>query len=135
MSRHLLFYDGECGLCDRAVQFVLKHDRKKEFIFAPLQGVTAVKELAQLPPELKTIDSLILLQDYGTPEQEITTHGRGAMRICWLLGGWWALIGWKSFLPSWPFDVAYRFVARNRHRLFSQACIVPDPEHRERFLP
>jgi predicted DCC family thiol-disulfide oxidoreductase YuxK len=136
IRKHLLFYDGECGLCDRMVNFVLKADQRKVFLFAPLQGKTAELELKNLPPEKKDIDSLILIENYGTEQAEITTHGKGALRVLWLLGGCWKLIGWKSFLPSGFFDALYRFVAKNRHRFFSkESCRLLKSSERERFLP
>ena len=39
-GQHLLLYDGVCGLCDHLVQFVLAHDRRGVFDFAPLQSAT-----------------------------------------------------------------------------------------------
>ena len=45
----ILFYDGHCGLCHSAVKFVLKHDRRALFRFAPLQGELAKQHL---PPSL-----------------------------------------------------------------------------------
>ena len=34
----VLLYDGVCGLCNRLVQFVLKHDTDARFRFASLQS-------------------------------------------------------------------------------------------------
>ena len=34
----VLLYDGVCGLCNRLVQFVLRHDRGGVFCFASLQS-------------------------------------------------------------------------------------------------
>lgn len=133
---HLVFYDGECGLCDRAVQFVLKADKEKKFLFAPLQGTTAEELLADLPPKMKQADSLILIENYKEPTQQLHILGKGALRICWLLGGAWRLFGWLSYLPPILYDWGYRLVAQNRHRLFPQTeCVIPDPAQKDRFLP
>ncbi len=134
--KHLIFFDGKCGLCDRLVQFLIKRDNKNLFVFAPLQGKTAAAELKSLPEEFKTIDSVILIENYSTDQQQIYVLSKGALRVCWLLGGKWILIGWLSFLPSFLFDWIYRIVAKNRHRLFPQdVCQLPDPNTKERFLP
>jgi predicted DCC family thiol-disulfide oxidoreductase YuxK len=132
---HLVFYDGSCGLCDYVVQFLLKVDKQQRFAFAPLQGQTAARYLQHLPPEMKRVDSLILVENYhSTPK--IFMLSQGALRIAWVLGGLWVLIGWLSFLPSVLFDWAYRLVARNRHRWFAQThCVVPLAEQKDRFLP
>ena len=39
----IIFYDGDCALCHRMVQFILARDSKFLFSFAPLQGETAAK--------------------------------------------------------------------------------------------
>ena len=133
---HLVFYDGECGLCDHVVQFLLWADRKGIFVYAPLQGETARKFLKDLPEEYRTADSLILIEDYKGENPKSYLFGKGALRIAWLLGGPWALLGVVSFLPAWLYDWAYRLVARNRHRLFSvDSCRMPDPSFKNRFLP
>ena len=62
MSKHLLFYDGSCGLCDHIVQFLLKVDLKRQFVFAPLQGKTAAEVLKDLPIVYRGADSLVLVE-------------------------------------------------------------------------
>lgn len=135
-SQHLLFYDGECGLCDHIVQFVLRIDTDQKFLFAPLQGETARKELKALPEEIKNADSLVLIENFETPQSRIWIYGKGAFTIFWLLGGWWKLIGWISYLPAFLYNWGYWIVAKNRHRLFSKdSCRIPDPSQKMRFLP
>jgi predicted DCC family thiol-disulfide oxidoreductase YuxK len=136
MSQHLVFYDGECGFCDNIVQLILKQDTRGLFDFAPLQGTTAAKMLRHLPEEIVNNDSLILIENYKTPHQRYYVLGKGAFRICWLLGGAWAIPGLISFLPSFLYDWGYRLVARNRKNLFKNAsCVVPTKEKKEHFLP
>lgn len=133
--KHLLFYDGECGFCDAVVQFVLKRDKKGDFLFAPLQGKTASHELKDLPAEFKNIDSLVLIENYKTPDQKIYLLGKGAFRVLWLLGNGWVLLGWINFLPSFLYDWGYRLVARNRQFLSQKlACPLPDSSQKNRFL-
>ncbi len=132
MNHHLVFYDGECGLCDNVVQFLLKHDKENVFLFAPLQGTTAQK----IPPHLKSVDSIVLIENYLTPNERMFIQGKAAWRVLWLLGGAWRLLGWINFLPAFLYDWGYRLVARNRHRIFSnEACVLPDPSNKSRFLP
>jgi predicted DCC family thiol-disulfide oxidoreductase YuxK len=131
MLKHLVFYDGKCGLCDHAVQFVLKHDMQEDFAFAPLQGKTAHNLLQFVPQE----DSLVLIENYQTEDRKIYQLGTGAFRILWLLGGSFRLIGWPFFLPSFLYNWGYRLVARHRHQFFSQdTCPLPDPKLKDRFL-
>jgi predicted DCC family thiol-disulfide oxidoreductase YuxK len=133
---HLIFYDGECGLCDRAVQVVLKADKHNQFAFAPLNGTTALHFLQKLPPELKNADSLILVEDYQSADPQIYLRSKAVFHICKILGGVWTFPGWLSYLPPDLFDWAYRLVAKYRHRLFPQnQCIVPPSKKSNQFLP
>lgn len=136
MKKHLVFYDGTCGLCDHFVQWILKVDRKQCFVFAPLQGETAARILHDLPMEMRQNDSLVLVEDYLTENRHFFVLSKAALRICWLLGGIWKIVGILSFLPAFFFDWAYRWVARHRHRLFSgPVCALPNQEQKDRFLP
>lgn len=136
MAKHLVFYDGECGFCDIVVQFIIRQDSEKVFNFAPLQGTTAAKLLQQLPSELKDKDSLVLIEDYQGTDPKYYILGKGALRICWLLGGFWEIPGLISWLPSFLYDWAYKIVARNRQKLFKNAsCVAPTKQTMGRFLP
>lgn len=133
---HLVFYDGNCGLCDCIVQFLIKNDHRKLFVFAPLQGKTGSRYLARLPAEIRFTDSLILIENYRSPYPKVSILAKGALRIAWLLGWPWFFIGWLSFLPSWMFDWAYRLIAENRLRIFPKStCMVPLSDQQDRFLP
>lgn len=133
--KHLVFYDGNCGLCDRIVQFIFREDEKQLFVFAPLQGETASHYLKNLPPEVRFTDSLILIENYRSPYPRVYLLAKGGFRIAWLLGWPWTIIGWLCFLPGWFFDWAYRLVASHRHTFFPQdQCFVPPKDQKDRFL-
>ncbi len=131
---HLVFYDGECGLCDHVVRWLLPRDDKKQFLFAPLQGKTAQEVLSHLPEEIKKADSVILVENYRQDDESVSIYGKAAFRIAWLLGGKWKLMGWLNFLPAVLYDWGYRLVARNRKKIFGETCLVPDSSYQDRFL-
>lgn len=128
--KHLVFYDGTCGLCDYFVQFLLQYDKKEEFCFAPLQGITADQLLKGVSRE----DSLIIIENYKTPDKKMYLFGQGALRILWLLGGGWKLLGWLFFLPPFCYNWLYTIIAKKRYRLFGKNCRIPDPRQNRRFL-
>ena len=135
LSKHLIFYDGTCGLCHRAVQFVLKRDCYQRFVFAPLQGETAAALLGK--SKASSMETLVLVENYQNPECRcILTHGQGALRISWLLGGFWVIPGVFSFLPPFLYDWLYHWVARHRFKWFGkETCLLPQTKCNERFLP
>jgi predicted DCC family thiol-disulfide oxidoreductase YuxK len=38
-NQNLVLYDGVCGLCNKLVAFLLHHDRRDQFWFAPKGGI------------------------------------------------------------------------------------------------
>lgn len=127
---HLVFYDGQCGLCDQAVQFILKRDRQENFCFAPLQGETAEKLLKD---RFKDVDSLILIENFRT-DPVVYLEGEAILRICSRLPFPYYLIYVSIIFPQAVYNSAYRLVARHRKQLFSVSCMLPDPKQPNRFL-
>jgi predicted DCC family thiol-disulfide oxidoreductase YuxK len=124
----IVFFDGACGLCDRAVRW-LWNRTGAEVRFAPLQGETAeerVPEKFRTPP----LSTLVVWED-GVVSVE--SDGLAAIARC--MPG---LRGRVIRALTLPFarpalNAVYRLIARNRHRWFGTACKVPnDPE---RLLP
>jgi len=101
--------------------------------FAPLQGDTAARLLAERP-ELRGIDSMIWLDADG----QAFTRSAAALAIARHVGGVWATLGALARVVPTPLrDAVYDLVARVRYRLFGRydACPIPPAEHRARFLP
>ncbi len=130
-----VFYDGHCGLCHRAVKFILKHDRSgSAFRFAPLQGETSqslvpADRLASLP------DSFVVL----TRDGALLMRSNASLYILRSLGGSWKILAnILSIIPRGLRDLAYDFVARIRYRVFGRRddlCPVVPPDLRARFDP
>jgi predicted DCC family thiol-disulfide oxidoreductase YuxK len=131
----LLFYDGHCGLCHRAVRFVLRRDRSgTAFRFAPLFGETFQKRVpasvrAGLPDSMviQTEDGRLLIRS----DAWIYMLRRLALQ-------WKLLAGMMAAVPRPLRDAVYNFVATNRQRFFKRpdgVCPVLSPELRRRFDP
>ena len=135
-NRHLVFYDGSCGFCDFCVRFILKRDRKKQFVFAPLTGETAERLLKNAPQQIREADSLILIENFEANNERLLVLGKAALRIAWHLGGFWSLLGMISFLPSFLYNWCYKIIARYRKWILSdKACALPKEKEQKRFLP
>lgn len=129
----LVFYDGVCGLCDRSVQFLLRHDQGQRLKFAPLQGETA-RQRNDLPTELR---SVVFVAQPGTAQEQIYFRSEAALRVLDHLGGVWRVVSWLRFIPRPIRDWGYDVIARRRYRWFGkfETCRVPAPEFHTRFLP
>lgn len=127
----LVLYDGECGLCNRSVQTILRHDRRGAFRFAALQSELGQALLARhgLPPQ--AMNTVVLVDG-----QRAFTQSRAALRIAGKMDRPWPLLGAFRLVPAPLRDFVYDWVARNRYRWFGRtdACMLPPPEVRARFL-
>lgn len=128
----LVLYDGTCGLCHRTVRWLLKRDKKKQLFFAPLQGITAKSFTHHFPQE----EGVVLVENFTTANPVFYDSGQAMLRLLWLLGGVWSLVGVLHFLPPFFYQGIYRFIATRRHRYlgFNTSCALLAPEDKERFL-
>ena len=123
----IIFYDGLCGLCDRSVRFIIKHDTKKKFRFASLQSDFA----KQILGENILTDSVILFEN-GT----IYYQSTAALMVCKILGGYLNLLSIVILVPQKLRDRIYDWIARNRYQWFGKydACKIPSAEQKDLFI-
>lgn len=133
----VLLYDGECGFCDGAVQFILSRDRKQLVRFAPLQGAYAARILERRP-DLRTVDSLMVVTGQSSDGQPVVVaRSEAVLAIAGYLGGFWRAIAAPArLMPDRLLDGLYDALARRRIRFFGrlEACRIPSPDQRARFL-
>lgn len=135
----VLFFDGECGLCNRLVRGLLRLDRHGRLRFAPLQGRAAQAYLRTHGLPTVDFDTLIFVPDWSRrdrPEHLLRTAGViAALRAT---GGRSAkfVAGLLALFPAAVRDAGYRVVGRWRYRLFGpwRPRPLPRPEWAERFL-
>lgn len=131
----VLLYDGTCGFCQASVQFVLRHERSTALRFAPLQGAVGAALRAR-HPVLEGVDSVVWVDNLGGTGETLLLRSDAALRVTRYLGGGWRLLAVAWVVPRFLRDGVYRFVARHRHRIIrgGEACELPAPAHRSRFL-
>jgi predicted DCC family thiol-disulfide oxidoreductase YuxK len=132
----LLLYDGVCGLCSGLTRFVLRMDRDRRFHFASLQSAAARAVLKPFDREAGGLTTFYILVGYRGPRPVLLARGRAALFVMSTLGWPWKAIGVAGILPDSLLDRGYDLISRHRYRLFGRldACPIPPPEHRARFL-
>lgn len=137
MSRPVLLYDGECGLCNRLVRALLRSDRDGRLNYAPLQSEPAQAYLRAQGLPLQDFDSLVFVPDWAQP----VMHGYklrtdGALSACAVVGGGWKLLSWLRVIPPVLRDPFYKIIARTRYALFGEYQPTPleRPEWEKRFV-
>ena len=136
ISRHLVLYDGVCGLCHRLNGFVLQRDANGVFAFASLQSETAQSYLKRSGKTSHTLDTMYVVRDYRSQTPMLLAKSEAALFVVGTIGGAWRWLALLRVLPTWLRDRAYDVIARNRYRLFGKydTCLLPSPEYKQRFI-
>jgi predicted DCC family thiol-disulfide oxidoreductase YuxK len=130
-NNKIVLFDGVCNLCNSSVQFIIKHDRKKQFLFASLQGKFGQEVLKKNNFSTESLNTLILIEG-----DKIFTRSTGVLRMMKHLGGGWSLLYGFIIFPKFIRDAVYNWVSKNRYKWFGkkEECMIPTIELKERFL-
>ena len=135
-AKAIVLYDGVCGLCNRAVQFLLKRDRHDRLQFASLQSDLAAKVLNRHGMNPKGLDTVYAVLNYGEPNETLLAKGDAFLFFAGVIDGVWSVARVVKVVPRPVRNWLYDFVARHRYQVFgkSESCMLPDPKQRHKFL-
>ena len=123
MKRAVVFYDSDCLLCSKSVQFVLKHDTHKHFSFSALTSSFA-------KPYKLSAETVAVL----TPNQELLSHHKAVKYIIKQL----PKVKWMVFLfyitPAFLQRLVYGVIAKNRKHWFGTTNCLLSNQNAERFI-
>jgi predicted DCC family thiol-disulfide oxidoreductase YuxK len=130
----VVFYDGECGLCQRAVRLLVRLDRQARLRFAPLGGETFARTVPEAERR-RLPDSLVL----RTPDGRLLVRSAALRESLRRLGAPWSAVArLMALVPRRAADSLYDLVAARRARLFGrspESCPAPPGGWRGRLLP
>lgn len=131
----VLLYDGECGLCNRLVRFLLRRETTGRLNFATLQGRFGQAALKRLGLPQEDFDSLVFLPDREGDDFLQKTDGVVAV-LAMLPGEWSRIASAVTLIPRVCRDAGYGLVARSRYALFGEYKPTPLPyaEWAERII-
>jgi predicted DCC family thiol-disulfide oxidoreductase YuxK len=132
MQQHdIVLFDGVCNLCNGAILFIIKRDKKDRFRFAPLESDIGKKLLDQHGIDPNKIDSIVLISG-----DTAFAKAGAALRISRHLSGLWPLLYSLIIIPKFIANIVYDFIARNRYKWFGkkESCMIPTPELKSKFL-
>ena len=127
----IILFDGVCNFCNGSVNFIIERDPQKYFKFAPLQSEVGQKLLSEHNIDKTITDSVVLIED-----GEAYVRTTAALRIARKLQGYWSWFYGFVVVPSFVRDGFYKLFAKYRYKMFGkqEACMLPTPEIRSRFL-
>lgn len=129
-QKHIVFFDGECGVCNFWVQWILERDRKDQFMFASLQSDFGQKFLSERGLETNVFNTMYLWK----PNQYYLIKSRAVLQIANLLGGVYKLSAIGKIIPGFLSDKVYDIISKNRMKLANQKCYLPTPHQRKKFI-
>jgi predicted DCC family thiol-disulfide oxidoreductase YuxK len=128
----ILLYDGSCGVCSQAVQWVLAHEHAHSLRFAPIESAigSELRKLAGVAPD---VDSM-LWTELRDGHVHADLRSAAMLRVLDYVGGRWRWLRALRFVPAFIRDAGYRAFASVRYRIRAQSCLVPTAQERVRFL-
>lgn len=127
----VILFDAECVLCSANARFILTHDRAEIFRLASIQGEAGagIARRNGLDPQ----DPTTLLVVEGAA---IRRDSDAVLSLYERLGWPWRLVAIFRLVPAVLRDPVYRWIARNRYRLFGKrtTCWVAPARYRDRIL-
>ena len=128
----IIFFDGICNLCNSAIQFIIKHDKKRFFRFASLQSELGQQFLKDRNMDPSQLDSILLVD----PDVAYYTKSAAALRIAKHLSGLYPILFAFIIIPKFIRDKVYDYIAKNRYKWYGKKseCMIPTPEQQSLFL-
>lgn len=131
-GKKIILFDGVCNLCNTAVTFIIKRDKKDTFRYAALQSEVGKKLIVERGIDTQKIDSILLID----PNVAYFHKSTAALEIAKDLSGIFPVLSVFLYLPEGFRDAVYDFIARNRYRWFGKkdSCMIPTPELKALFI-
>jgi predicted DCC family thiol-disulfide oxidoreductase YuxK len=131
MDNPVILFDGVCNLCNGAINFVLRHDKKGIFRFASLQSEAGQQLLAGYGLDARELNSFFLVEN-----GKVFKKSAAALRVMNHFAWYWKELQILRIVPYFLRDAIYDFIAANRYKWFGkrQKCRIPTPELQKRFL-
>ncbi|MBT8304973.1 MAG: DUF393 domain-containing protein [Bacteroidia bacterium] len=130
--KKLVLFDGVCNLCNASILYIIKHDKKDMFRFAPLQSEVGKSVIEKHEIDSAKMDSIILYSQ----EKGISHKSSAALRIAKDLGFPRNLMGVFFIVPTFIRNWVYDYIAKNRYKWYGKKdeCMIPTPDLQEKFM-
>ena len=130
-DKPIIVFDGHCVLCSGWANFVLRHDRRKNYRLLAAQSPLGQALYAHYGLGGDDYQSNLLIQ-----AGLVFTKSEGSILMACGLGWPWRAAGVLRAIPRAWRDRLYDCVARNRLQWFGRrdACYLPEAKDADRFI-
>jgi predicted DCC family thiol-disulfide oxidoreductase YuxK len=130
-NSNVLLFDADCILCNKSVQYIIKHDSKNIFQFASLQSHYGQQFLKEHNLSTNLYSTVIYVQN-----DKIFTKSTAAIRAFSKLNNWRKHLIILLLIPRPIRDYVYAIIAKNRKHFFKgqTTCLIPSDELKAKML-
>lgn len=126
MKNKLILYDGDCLVCNRFIDFVIKNDKSNDYYIIDNSKET-ISFLHKYNIEVKDVDSIIAIDDntvlyYSDAVIEIVSNVK------------YKKFSYFKHIPQFLRNGLYILFARNRKRFQKNECALPSKEKLSKIL-
>lgn len=121
----IVLFDGDCILCNKAVQFIIRRDPSNIFKFASLQSDYGKSIINNIGRNAADLNSIVLIEN-----NNYYFKSAAVKNILKELRGYALLNRVLDVIPNFILDCLYSFIAKIRYRLFGKTdtCIIYQSE-------
>ena len=129
-NKNIILFDGNCGLCNRSIKFILRKEKEQGFFYTALQSESGKSILKHFDLEGKA-DSIVFIE-----KGKAHIKSGAALRICKYLKGVLPLMMGFIIVPPFIRNAVYDYIAKNRIKWYgsTEYCEMMTPELKKRFL-
>jgi predicted DCC family thiol-disulfide oxidoreductase YuxK len=114
----ILFYDGDCALCNRVVTFILNHEKDSKILFSALDTAAANEFLSKHPSYKREEDTV-----YFFDGNQLYRKSTAVLKLLPFLKGYVFVLRLGWLFPKGLRDKIYDEIAKRRQRIVKK-CIV-----------
>jgi predicted DCC family thiol-disulfide oxidoreductase YuxK len=129
----ILLYDGDCGVCNATVKWVLEHEHATSTLRFAALGSPMGLALRRAAHVADDIDSLLWVEN-RKGKVYARLRSSAVLRVLGEARGAWTWLRVLAVVPPVVRDFFYDAFAKIRHRVIEPSCFVPLPAQRGRFL-
>lgn len=128
-GKSIVFYDGNCGFCNRTVQFVLNHEKGNDIYFTPIQTEFTNRFFIEKEYPLPDLSTF-----YFYTKGELYSKSTGIFELLRLMKFPYPLLRVFVIVPKILRDYVYDLIAKRRQRISPSYCFLPNIEQKKRFI-
>ena len=140
-DRLLCSFDGQCGLCNRMVRWLVRRDSQDRLRFVASESAKVAGLLARhginLPDPESGPATILVVREFGHPAEVVLVRSEAVLALLAELPRPWPVVAAVlGLIPRPVRDLGYRLISRWRYRFWGrlESCPAPTAENMQRFL-